>query len=222
MLLTQGKSARRIAQELGLSPSTTRRDVRALREQWRRERGRDFDDWVAQQLKEISLGLQEAWRGWRLSLEPNRKVSTKSKGLTKKPTEGKKVALRADDVLEFEQATAERTTAGDPRYLELIERLLGARARLLGLNQPIKIAPTNPAGDEPYLDVRERLLQVLEQRAQHLSTPIPLGVIGAGEQPVLAPAPVEVVEQTDGSFSVDDTGSSGEVWVEVPEGFRLR
>lgn len=223
LLLTHERTTtRQLAQVLGLSASTIRRDLTALREDWRRERARDFGDWVAQQLQEISFGLQAAWRGWRLSLEPNRQTKSKSRGLVKKPPEGqKRVSPRADDVLEFEQATAERTTAGDPRYLELVERFLGARARLLGLDKPIKIAPTSPAGDEPYLDVRERLLAVLEQRVEHLARPLPPSIAGAGEQPALAPAPVEVVEQADGTFaSVDSTGETGEI--EVPSGFRLR
>jgi hypothetical protein len=224
MLLTHEKSStRQLAQVLGLSASTIRRDLQALRAEWQRERARDFDDWIAQQLQEINLGLKEAWRGWHDSRLPNRQTKSKSKGFVKKPPAGqKRVSPRAEDMLEFEQGMVERTSSGDPRFIELIAQLLGARAKLLGLDRPQKVAFTDPLGEEAYADPRERLLAALERHSQHMAVPLPAGIVGAGEQPTLAPAPVEVVEQPDGSFSVDHTGESGSITPEVFEVFKRR
>lgn len=222
LLMHEKSSTRQLAQSLGLSASTVRRDLTALREEWRRERARDYDDWVAQQLQEINLGLKEAWRGWHDSRLPNRQTKSKSKGLVKKPPEGqKRISPRAEDMLEFEQGVVERTSSGDPRFIELIAQLLSARAKLLGLDRPQKVTFTDPTGEEMYADPRERLLVALEQKATHLAVPLPAGVIGAGEQPrLIAPDVIETQQQSDGSY--DSTGESGDIMPEVFEGLVIR
>lgn len=214
MLLQKGMSARRIAKEFGLSASSVRRDIKALRAEWKRERLQDHDAWVARQLAELSMTQRAAWDGWQRSLQPTSKRSMRSKGVTKKPDQqhGGKVQVSAGDVLQFEQLSREESTSGDPRFLEIVERCITSRSKLLGLLAPTKVEVRNPGGDEDYRDVRERLLQALEQRAQHLSTPIPPGVVGAGEQPRL-PEAIEAREQEDGSF--DATGESGPVEPEL-------
>jgi hypothetical protein len=222
LLMGEKTTTRQLAAALNLSPTTVRRDLAHLKAEWQRERSQDFDTWLSRQVAELGLVIREGWHGWRQSQQPSRSAKSKSKGLVKKPPDGqKRVSPRAEDVLEFESVTGEKTSAGDVRFLELIERSLAARARLLGLDKPIKIAPTDPTGEEAYGDARARLLAALEQKAAHLAVPLPTGILGAGEQPALAPAPVEVVEQADGTFaSVDSTGETGEI--EVPSGFRLR
>jgi hypothetical protein len=211
LLLQKGMSARRIAKEFGLSASSVRRDIKALRAEWKRERLQDHDSWVARQLAELSMTQRAAWDGWQRSLLPTSKRSTRSKGVTRKPDQqhGGKVQIRADDVLQFEQMAREESTSGDPRFLEIVERCITSRSKLLGLLAPIKIAPTSPGGDEPYVDVRERLLAVLEQQAAHQARELPPGIIGAGEQPRLPAADVTLAEQPDGSY--DATGESGPV-----------
>jgi hypothetical protein len=162
-----------------------------------------------------------AWDGWQKSLLPTSKRSTRSKGFTKKPDQqhGGKVQIRADDVLQFEQMAREESTSGDPRFLEIVERCITSRSKLLGLLAPTKIAMTDPTGDQEYGDVRERLLQVLEQRVVHATTPLPAGIVGAGEQPRI-PEAIETERQPDGSY--DSTGESGSVVPEVFEGLVIR
>lgn len=53
----------------------------------------------------------------------------------------------------FEAAYQHATEADDAHYLEAIDRVLkimDRRAKLLGLDAPAKIAPTDPTGGKPY------------------------------------------------------------------------
>ncbi len=147
LLMGEQTSIRQLAQALNLSASTVRRDLVQLKAEWQRERAQDFDHWVSRQLAELSLTMREAWRGWRRSLEPTKRQGTKSKGFVKKPAPGQtRVAPRIEDMLEFEQSSRETSSAGDVRFLELVEKCLGARARLIGLDKPAKVAFTDPDG----------------------------------------------------------------------------
>lgn len=220
-LLMSDASARQIAARLGLSSSTVRRDLRVLREEWKRERLQDHDAWVARQLQELALTIRESWAGWIRSQEPSKQSKMRSRGLTKKPDPrgGGRVKIKAEDVLEFEQTSKEQTSAGDPRFLEVVERCLASRARLLGLNQPVKVAPTDPTGERPYSDVRAELLRRLDDIAVNVAVPLPGGVGQSGDptgkarfQRVLPPGSPAAVKEAERQ---DHTGESGDVEVEV-------
>lgn len=218
--LLEGMSERAIGAALGLTQSSVHRDIRALRKEWLEHRLKNRDELIAEELRFLSFVQREALSEWKRSkTQPVQKRSSKSRGLTPTPKAGEKV-LTPTSLLLVEQQLKEEQRLGDPRYLEILQGVSTERSRLLGLYAPVKVAPTDPSGDAPYADVRERLLAVLEQQAAHATTPLPTGVVGAGEQPALAPAPVEAIEQADGSF--DATGTTGNITPDVPEGFRLR
>jgi DNA-binding transcriptional regulator YhcF (GntR family) len=236
LLLMGETSARQIAAKIGLSASTVRRDLQALRAEWRIERLQDQDEWVARQIQELSLTIRSAWEGWARSQEPTKKQSMRSKGFTKKPgsKQGGRVQIRPEDILEFEQVNRSQTSSGDPRFLEIVERCLAARARLLGMNQPVKIAPTDPSGTRPYEDARGELLRRINSVAENVAVPLPLGVGQSGDhtgqtrfQRVLPPGSPEAIKQvikkTEGDERSDRTGESGEVEVEIlPPDFEIK
>ncbi len=226
-LILKGEPVRQIGQQLGLSPSTIRRDLAALKIEWERHRIQTRDEWTARQLQGLELLIKEAWRAWGQSLAPVTKRTTRSKGATKKPERGARLNVKPEDVLSFEQTHREETRGGgDPRHLEIIERALAARAKLLGLNQPTKIAPTDPTGERPYSDVRAELLRRLDDIAVNVAVPLPAGVGQSGDHtgqarfqrvlPPGSPAAVEVAEKQ------DNTGESGAVEAEVlPPDFEI-
>jgi hypothetical protein len=230
LLLQRGQSARRIAHEVGLSASTVRRDLRAVRAEWQAERAQNFDDWVSRQIAELTLTVRAAWHGWEQSQHPTKRQSMKSKGVTRKPEQqGARAQVRAEDVLEFEQVLKEQTNCGDVRFLEVIEKCLAARAKLLGLNQPLKIAPTDPSGEQPYLDARAELLARIERQIKNTQRELPAGALGGGapapEAFALAPGErqqpaIEAVRVDESTY--DATGSSGKISVEVPDDFRFK
>ncbi len=41
-------------------------------------------------------------------------------------------------------------TRGNLQAIQTVLKIMERRARLLGLDQPVKVAPTNPQGDQPY------------------------------------------------------------------------
>ena len=45
-----------------------------------------------------------------------------------------------------------RAVGGDVTAIQTVLKIMERRARLLGLDQPQKVAPTNPQGDAPYHD----------------------------------------------------------------------
>lgn len=214
-MLLRGDTLRQIAQALGVSLSTVRRDCEYLRREWERARIETRDAWVGKHLAIYVQLERAAWRGYDASAAPTRKSIMKSRGLAPVPKGGEKLAT--PKLLLVEQTVREESHAPDPRFLEIIERVSASRAKLLGLLPVTKIEVRDPGGDADYTDVRERLLQVLEQRAAHLAVPLPAGVLGAGEQLQL-PEVIETERQPDGSY--DSTGESGDI--EVPSGFRLR
>ena len=54
------------------------------------------------------------------------------------------------DRLQFNLWT--RAVGGDVTAIQTVLKIMERRARLLGLDQPQKVAPTNPQGDAPYHD----------------------------------------------------------------------
>lgn len=216
-LILKGEPLRRVAQQLSLSVSTVRRDVAFLKGEWERARVEHRDALIAKQLATYAALEREAWRGYDSSAAPTRKSIMRSRGLAPVPKAGEK--LTTPKLLLVEQTVREETHAPDPRFLEIIERVGAARSRLLGLSAPTKIAMTDPTGDQEYGDVRDKLLQVLEQRAAHFSTPLPQGIQGGGEQPRL-PEAIETERQPDGSY--DSTGESGDIMPEIVDALILR
>jgi hypothetical protein len=217
-MLLRGNTLRQIAQQLGMSVSTVRRDCEYLRREWEASRIETRDAWVGRHLAVYAQLERAAWQGYESSAQPTRKTVMRSRGLAPVPKSGERLAT--PKLIAVEQVVREESHAPDPRFLEVLERVSASRAKLLGLNAPLKVAPTDPTGDREYGDAREKLLAVLERQSQHLAVPLPPGIVGAGEQPALAPAPVEAIEQADGSF--DATGTTGNITPDVPEGFRLR
>lgn len=216
-MLVRGDTLRQIAHQLGVSLSTVRRDCEYLRREWERARIETRDAWVGKHLAIYAQLERAAWQGFESSAQPTRKSIMRSRGLAPVPKNGEKLAT--PKLILVEQTVREETHAPDPRFLEVLERVSASRAKLLGLNAPSKLAVTDPSGDKEYGDVRERLLQVLEQRAAHFSTPLPQGIQGGGEQPPL-PEAIETERQPDGSY--DLTGESGSVMPEIVDALILR
>jgi hypothetical protein len=59
-------------------------------------------------------------------------------------------ALEAERLDRLLLAWWPRAEAGQPEAFDKVLRLMERRARLLGLDQPFKVAPTDPEGEKPY------------------------------------------------------------------------
>ena len=80
--------------------------------------------------------------------------------LTDNATEGAE-HLRTLEALRLDEIQAkiwDKAIAGDYRAVDRVLRIMERRAKLLGLDAPVKVAPTNPSGDDPYASLSEEEL----------------------------------------------------------------
>ena len=129
-------------------------DLRGIREGWLESSLRDFDAVKAEQLAKLDQLEFDAWEQWRRSCNDYSKHVTEEKGATQFPGTN----TRDESGEQY----------GDPRYMNVILSIIERRCRLLGLDAPQKMAPTNPAGDEPYqpksIDEIDRRIHELQQK----------------------------------------------------------
>jgi hypothetical protein len=122
-----------LAERFGVALSTIENDLRIIRRRWIERQERGFEEAVATQLEKLDRLEREAWDAWDRSRQP------KTKTVMRQGDAGSKTGTKA---------ITERD--GNPRYLEQIQKCLAQRAKLLGLNAPTKIAPTDPTGNLAY------------------------------------------------------------------------
>lgn len=139
--MTQAAIAAQLSKDSSRSYTVTQRtisrDMEVVRKRWLDSSLRNFDAAKAQELAKIDNLEREAWESWHRSIGTRRVTST---GRETGGRDGNKdkAQVRTEDML------------GDPRYLAQIQSCIDRRCKLLGLDAPAKIAPTNPDGTEPY------------------------------------------------------------------------
>jgi hypothetical protein len=123
------------------SLETVKKDIDSLLEEWRSTRIEDLDLALQLELERIDTLIKEAWEAWERSKENYKKVKNSQKGIPGTPTEDENGELKPSEVVtvEMKQASEDVVSYGDPRYLEVINRLLIERRKLLGLYSPEKM-----------------------------------------------------------------------------------
>lgn len=114
-----------IADEVGVSLSTVIRELAILHAHWREEASEDIAAIKARELHKLDRLESEAWRAWEASRKPGERKVYEGGKLSRKEVTGQ---------------------TGDPRYLNAIMGIQDRRSRLLGLDAPVKFAPTTPEG----------------------------------------------------------------------------
>ena len=122
--------------------------------EWKRERLDTIDEYVTQELRKLDKMEQQAWEAWE--------VSKTGKQRTKEKTNrGRPIKTDATDgdpeYYGYDETTVE-TSAGNPRFLDLLLNIQQRRAKMLGFDAPVKIEiPGYNAGtddDKPKYDVK--------------------------------------------------------------------
>lgn len=128
-LLLRSHTLVRIAEITGLSYKTIQREVRVLEAEWRDAASADIAEVQVRELRRLEQIESEAWAEWERSKQDYEKRVSQSGGegggYDKTETGGR---------------------LGDPRYLQAALAAHERRCKLLGLDAPQKIAPTNPDG----------------------------------------------------------------------------
>ena len=132
----QGEYQSAIARELGVSQAQVSLDLKAMRALWLQSAMRDFDTLVSEQLAKIDRVEVAAWEAYARSLLPREiTVTEQSEGGeavdedgTKRPkSPTRKASMRREG------------QAGDPRFLERVQKSIDQRSALLGLEAPKRI-----------------------------------------------------------------------------------
>jgi hypothetical protein len=139
-LLLQSWTQEAIAQELGTSQAQIAADLKKIRKAWQESSIRDFDAARDLELERLARIEREAWAAWQRSQQPSQSATVNGEAGSQK---------------------AKRTVKhqyGDPRFLDIALRCNEARRKLLGIDAPVKIAPTTPDGQP--LTIEERRIHI--------------------------------------------------------------
>ena len=137
-----------IAAALNVSQPTVSNDLKALVNRWQESALMDVDEAKATELARINRLELEYWNTWEQSKRD--KEST----LAEK-TEGKETHTKAQQRKEGQ--------VGNPSFLAGVQWCIDRRCKLLGLDAPTKIAPTDPTGTKEYAELTD------DERAERLA-----------------------------------------------------
>lgn len=153
-LYLQCRSMAEIGRQLGISATQVYRDICWAREQWRTRAADAIEKHKERELVRIDHLELEAWKAWSRSI--GRVKTTKTETGT-----GPQGAI--DKISE----TIERK-AGDPRFLEVVNKCIESRRKILGLDAPVKSEMTVTA------DELMSAIAAGQSRLQRLPAPPPV------------------------------------------------
>jgi hypothetical protein len=168
-LYLRGRTQHEIALELDVNQGTVSRDLAALREEWKQSSLIDFDEARSRELARIDELERTYWEAWQRSCQDAETRTAET--------------VRSDDGERTKAVKRVEGQSGSPAFLAGVERCIEMRTRLLGLNAPLKIAPTSPDGQQPATTGTDQLLALL------LSLPVPAAAAAVPGQPEAQPAP---------------------------------
>ena len=167
-LYVEGASPSQIAQKLGISLGTVRRDVRRVAKLWRAILERDFATAKSQELAKINRLEAAAWEAWERSLLDEESTKVTAEGEKKKA----------------ERVT--RNRPGDAKFLDRVAWCIDKRCQILSLAEPGDENFDSTHADHIPIEQRRRrvlaLLDLLRERERTGGTRC--GPVGAsGEDP---------------------------------------
>lgn len=119
-------------------------DLKKVMIEWKREQLNNINEYIVHELRKLDKMEATAWKGWEDS-----KIR-KSKVVHRKPG---KLDSDESDGFGYDQLN-EETTAGNPKFLDILLDIQRRRAKMLGFDAPTKIeVPGYNAADKPAYDV---------------------------------------------------------------------
>lgn len=153
-LYLEGKTQTEIAGELKVSQPTVSEDLAWVRGEWKKSAEFAFGDRVAEELARLDEVEREAWQAWERSKKKLKRVSTKT--VKNVPEASKDPAVERE-----EETSVEEGRDGDPRHLNVVMDCIDKRCKILGLDAPLKVAPTTPDGKESWEPRRDPVVEQL-------------------------------------------------------------
>lgn len=128
-------SLSQIAEKTGLSVATIKREWRLISAQWKEQIAEDADVVKSRELAKLDALETEANLAWEKSKADYQKRIVEEKPGSTKGTGGRYAKVETGK------------SNGDPRFLQVLLSIQERRAKLLGTDKPIKVAATDPSGD---------------------------------------------------------------------------
>lgn len=144
-LFLRGYSYREISQKLNeenarngmgytISMQMIHWDIQQMLIEWKRERMDNIDDYVTQELRKLDKMEAELWESWERSKNVKRREKNRlGVNPCEVPNDGD-----CTEYCEYEEMTKEES-AGDPRFLDLLLKVQQRRAKMLGIDAPVKV-----------------------------------------------------------------------------------
>lgn len=120
-----------IAERVGVSPATVKRELRHIEREWQEAAQSDIADYKAEDLARLERMERDLWAQWEASKQEQ------TKRVVEEKNGGRQVRLETT------------STTGDPRLMAQLIQIAERRARILGYDAPAKVAPTSPDGEHP-------------------------------------------------------------------------
>lgn len=178
-LYLRGEAIHSIAAIMGIRPGQAMIDLRAVRDQWRKEAVFDFSLARQQELARIDMIETESWKAWELSKAPLETTNTRQRrrdlaipGGSADPTR-----LPVDSISEANRRSVQRDP--NPAFLERIGWCVEMRCKILGLIAPQELRHTGNLTTikeihyEPSVSSGQGRLVILGGPTPALPTPTP-------------------------------------------------
>jgi len=120
-----------IARRLGINQSNVSRHLKALREEWQQSALMDFNARKAEELAKIDQLERDARRAWKRS-KRTKEIETAHTKKSRRRGEESEASLRKEP------------SAGDAKFLSVVQWCINKRCEILGLNAPKQF--TTPPG----------------------------------------------------------------------------
>lgn len=141
-----------------LTEASVYNDIKIIQIEWKRERFESIEEYMQMELRKLDKIETELWDAWEASKQGKRRVKIRGGQLTGKESEAAGGTL---------QNRINESSAGDPKFLDLLLEVQNRRAKLLGYDIPVK-----PVFDKPieventgYVDFSKLPVGMLAQLA---------------------------------------------------------
>jgi hypothetical protein len=146
----KGKTQQEIADATGVRQQQITYDLKTIRQRWIASSVRNFDEERGIALAKIDALERAAWDAWEKSCEEKTRKSIQQNAFGDKTS-----------------SVTTETLLGNPAYLQIVDRCIERRCKLLGLDAPVRTEVTGKDGgriklDSVVMDDSERSRKILE------------------------------------------------------------
>lgn len=129
-------------------------DLQQLLIEWKREQLDTIDEYITHELQKLDKMEQQAWEAWEMSKRGKERTKNRTSA---KPRKVLTEEEKQTDWYGYDETTNE-TSAGNPRFLDLLLNIQQRRAKMLGFDAPVKIeipgVNASSDDDKPKYDIK--------------------------------------------------------------------